>query len=907
MADPRETPAMQQYYRFKRQHPDCVLLFRIGDFYEMFDDDAVAVSKAIGLTLTQRTEGVPMAGVPYHQLENYLRKLIGHGFRVAVCEQIQDAAEAKGIVERGVTRVLTPGTLVDESLLEADASSRLAAVAFVESGDRPRGAAAVVDLASGEFIVFDAEYEPLLDELSRRGVTEVLYAATATGQVPDRVQGVLSVLGVAGTGRPAWQFRGAEGREALLEQFAVGTLAGFGLGDDDHAIGPAGAVLRYLRDTQAPGDPGSTPRTGPLRHLRPPRREDPATGLVIDSTTLRALEVVRTLRDGDAAGSLLGVFSGPGGGCVTPMGKRLLRDWLCRPLSDGSAIAHRQRAVATMVEDRRTAGTLRESLGGVQDVTRIAARLALDRATPRDLVALAKSLGQVQSLSESLAGAPALIGFAERLEAVADQIAPLAASIAAACVDSPPHHLREGGLIRDGFDADLDESRGLQRDGAAWLATYQKTLVEAHSLSGIKVGFNKVFGYYIELTKSQARSAPPSFTRKQTLTNAERFITPELKDFEEKATRAEARAIAREQAIFARLCAESASSIPAIGAFADACAEIDVLQCFAEKAARRSWVRPEIVDEPVLSITQGRHPVLDELLGTNFVPNDVGLGIGEGDTAAGPRLALITGPNMAGKSTFIRQTALLALLAHTGSFVPAQRALVGLADRIFTRVGADDALHAGQSTFMVEMTETARILHHATERSIVILDEIGRGTSTLDGLALAWAIAETLAAPGGREPRSRRGAPRTLFATHYHELTGLEEQLQGRVMNLHVSVREWGESIVFLHRILPGRTSQSYGIHVAKLAGIPSDTVRRAREVLESLAVHHSGSEPGHIPPRRPEDVTGTRPVPNGQLSLFTEYVPHPAIDALREIKIDTLTPLQAFDALRQLKGMTDG
>ncbi len=915
MADPRETPAMQQYYRFKRQHPDCVLFFRIGDFYEMFDDDAVTVSKAIGLTLTQRTEGVPMAGVPYHQLEVYLRRLIAQGFRVAVCEQIQDAKEAKGVVERAVTRVLTPGTLVDDSLLQDDASSRLAAVCFLESGDRPRAAAAVADLSTGQFTVFECVYDALVDELARRSVTELLYADTATGEAPPRVKAVLDALslggkGGAGTPQPAWHFRLAEAREALLTQFGVSTLAGFGIGEDDPVIQPAGAIVRYLQVTQQPagesvpgGGAGGAARRPTLAHLSPPRREEPAGFLVIDATTLRSLEVLRTLRSGEVAGSLVGVFSaagerdGAGAGPRTAMGRRLLRDWLCRPLADRGGIESRQRIVATLVEDRRVAAALGAALGGVQDVTRIAARLALARVSPRDLVALGRSLAQLDAVRDAVTGSPAMAAHLERLDAVAGALSPLAAKIAGACVDSPPQHLREGGLFRDGYDAELDEARRLMRDANSWLAEYQGRVVQEHNLAGIKVGFNKVFGYYIELTKAQARNAPASFVRRQTLTNAERYTTAELKEFEDKVTTAEARAVEREGALFARLCDEAAAAIPAIGRFAEACAELDVLACFAEKAARRGWCRPEVVDEPVLEIIQGRHPVLDELLGTNFVPNDTVLGGAEGT------LALITGPNMAGKSTFIRQSALLVLLAHTGSFVPAERARIGLADRVFSRVGADDALHAGQSTFMVEMTETARILHHATPRSLVILDEIGRGTSTLDGLSLAWAIAEELAAEGG---------PRTLFATHYHEVTDLEERLPGRVKNLHVAVREWGDSIVFLHRILPGRTDQSYGIHVAKLAGVPDRVIARAREVLESLAVHHVGEEADAATGRK--GGKGTKPrVPkgvgggdggNGQLPLFTEYVAHPAVDALREVTLDVMSPLEAFDALRKLREM---
>ncbi len=981
MPDPRDTPAMRQYFRFKRQHPDCVLLFRIGDFYEMFDDDAVKVSKAIGLTLTQRTEGVPMAGMPYHQLETYLRKLLNAGFRVAVCEQTQDAADAaKGggaVIERAVTRVLTPGTLVDEGLLDSDASSTLAAVCFTGEGDHSPAAVGVVDLSTGRFEVFAAPSETLGDELSRRRVTELLYSQTADGNPPTRVKNILSVLGISGTPQPSWHFRQDEAREALLKQYGVLTLDGFGLGADDEAIRPAGALIRYLLATQALGDGSSShptsdiphPTSSRLAHLQPPRRDEASTFCILDGTTLRSLEVLRTIRptsntatSDDSDGSLLGVFASSRTfpGCRTSMGKRLLREWLCRPLRAVAPIQARQKCVATLIEDQQSRTNLTTALDGVQDIARIAARLALGRASPRDLCALGRSLAQITPVADAITNAPAFAAHLVTITSLREQLEPLAKRIADRCVDSPPPHLRDGGLFKDGFDAELDEARRLGRDAAGWMAEYQAKLIEQHQLPSLKVGYNKIFGYYIELPSAQSKRAPDAFTRKQTLKNAERYITPELKDFESRASTAEQRALAREQSLFEDLCARARTLIPAISIFADTLAELDALACFADKAQRRRWIKPQIVEEPMLALEQARHPVLDERLENSFVPNDLWLGSrdrgikgsSEGTdfpasipgsldpSIPSPPLALITGPNMAGKSTYIRTAALLTLLAHTGSYIPADHAVIGLTDRIFTRIGADDALHAGQSTFMVEMTETARILNHATAQSLIILDEIGRGTSTLDGLSLAWAIAETLATPrqsslgvrvsglGSGESNSkpetrnpRPDAPRTLFATHYHELTDLEELLPGRVANLHVSVREWNDDIVFLHRILPGRTDQSYGIHVAKLAGLPAATISRAREVLETLAVHHHGPSSPPSPAmagevsqakRVTEGVAGARTrksaptSPQPQLSLFTEFLSHPAIAALHEIKLDALTPLQAFDELRKLKSMTD-
>jgi DNA mismatch repair protein MutS len=906
MADPRDTPAMRQFARFKARHPDCILLFRIGDFYETFDDDAVTCHKALGLTLTQRTEGLPMAGVPYHQLENYLRRLIQQGFRVAVCEQVQDPKEAKGIVERAVTRVLTPGTLVDENLLEESAANRLAALAPADLRSPDKVGVAIVEVSTGAFTVLEASVPNLADELASRGVNELLYAEHEGASRPPAVSALVDRLGLACTPRPAWHFRPSDALEAVREQFGVATTAGFGLRDDEPAVWAAGAIIRYLRETQTPeteqGAPGSSRKYRKILHLQPPRRETREDICILDAVSLRSLEVERTIRGGTRItgpdGSLVGLFLSAGTSCRTPMGKRLVREWLCRPLRDRTKIEERHKRVTLLVEDRRTAKALSDALADVQDIARIAGRTALGRATPRDLVALAKSLSRIDAIADSIRNAPAFAGSLDALLSCRDSLLPVAESIARACVDSPPAHLRDGGLIKDGVDADLDECRLLQRDGHTWLAQYQEQLITEYKLPGIKVGYNKVFGYYIELTASQARSAPAAFSRKQTLKNAERYITPELKEFEDKVTTAEARALEREKLLFERLCDDAAQCIPAITRFADLCAELDVLHTFADRATRKGWVRPAMVDGPILHITQGRHPVLEQVLGDNFVPNDVALGSEPADLSGcvAASLSLITGPNMAGKSTFIRQTALLVLLAHAGSFIPAESATIGVTDRIFTRVGADDAIHAGQSTFMVEMTETATILNNSTDRSIIILDEIGRGTSTLDGLSLAWAIAEHLAGSD-----SRRG-PRTLFATHYHELTELEERLPGRVQNLHVSVREWGDQIVFLHRILPGRTDRSYGIHVGRLAGLPKAVTTRAAEVLASLAVQHgpavsSGKAKPHIPP----------PAADGQLSLFTEYVPHPVVNELREVKLDALTPLQAFDELRRLQRLVDG
>ncbi|MEO1584097.1 MAG: DNA mismatch repair protein MutS [Planctomycetota bacterium] len=905
MGDPKHTPAMKQYFRFKEQHPDCVLLFRMGDFYELFFEDAETVAGPLGLTLTQRTGGVPLAGVPHHQLDTYLRRLVALGYRVAIAEQIQDPKDAKGVVDRAVTQVVTPGTLVDDGLLDGAAVSRLAAVHFTEPGDASPASVAAVDASTGELVLFDAASpESLIDELASRRVGEVLYAETATGEAPPRIARVLEALGVAGTGRPAWHFRRDESLESVRTQFGVSTLEGFGLADGDPGVHAAGAAIRYLRETKAVDDEAANGRPGAfaaatLAHLRPPRRELAGGRCIVDAVSLRSLEVEQTIREGSAKGSLLGLFlTAPGsGGCRTAMGKRLVREWLCRPSGEIEVIESRHARVAALASDRRFARELGDLLSPVQDIARIAGRVALGRCSPRDIVGIGGSLGRVREIASLLEGAEAFAPQRGVLVSLSERLQPIAERIAAECVDGPPANLRDGGVFRDGIDAELDEARTLQSDASAWLAEYQGRIAAELELPGIKVSYNKVFGYYAELSAAQARDAKDrldaaGLTRKQTLKNAERFITPELKSFEERVLRAEGRALERERELFAGLVAEVSAELGNLLVLADAVAELDGVLAFADRAIKHGWSRPAMTETAELSIEDGRHPVLEESLGSAFVPNGVSLGTQQTDAT----LALITGPNMAGKSTFIRQVALITLLAHAGSFVPAASATIGVCDRIFTRVGADDALHRGQSTFMVEMIETANILNYATPRSLVILDEIGRGTSTLDGLSLAWAIVESLAGTP-----DQRG-PRTLFATHYHELTDLEEQQAIPVANLHVAVREWtpagGETeIVFLHTVKPGRSDQSYGVQVARLAGVPGRVTQRAKEVLDSLAVHRGPIGGGK----------GTSPAqPVSQLPLFTEMLPHPAVDRIREVDIDACSPLAAFELLLELRELID-
>ncbi|MCC6580909.1 MAG: DNA mismatch repair protein MutS [Phycisphaeraceae bacterium] len=862
-----DTPAMRQYFHFKKLHPDCVLFFRMGDFYEMFHDDAKLANKVLGMTLTQRTEGIPMAGVPYHAVQGYLRRMIQAGYRVAVCDQVEDPATAKGLVKRDVTRVITPGTLTDETLLEEGRENPLAAVMFLgmDKGGKTeddRVAVAWAELSTGSFHVAVFRKAEVGDELARVAPRELLYVESANGVTPPRIETLTAAIGAVPTSRPAWQFRLDEARETLCKQFEVATLGGFGLDGDDPSLGPASAIIHYLRETQQ--------TQTRLQHLQAPKPFRRDEHLIIDQVSLRSLEVERTLRSGSVEGSLLGVMQD----CRTAMGKRLLRQWLCYPLRDLATIRQRQQVVAAMVEDSRFLADLREALDGVQDVQRIGARVAVGRAFPRDLTGLGSSVAQSAKLTALLDGRPTVTPYHQRLADVTAALSELSRRIGEACVESPPAHLREGGMFRDGYDAVLDECRGLQRDSETWLAQYQKQLIDESGITSLKVGYNKVFGYYIEVSAAHRDKPPATWSRKQTLKNAERYITPELKDYEGKVLTALDRGIAREQALFSELCELTRKELPRLHDYAQAVAELDTLACFARRAVRNRYVCPEMVEQPVLNIRAGRHPVLDDILADRFVPNDVNLG----DPAT---LALITGPNMAGKSTYIRQTALIVLLAHTGSFVPSEQATVGLCDRIFTRIGASDELHAGQSTFMVEMTETANICHHAAPGSLVILDEIGRGTSTLDGLALAWAITEHLA---------QRGC-RTLFATHYHEITALADDWPNLV-NLNVSVREWQDQIVFLHRIVPGATDRSYGTHVAKIAGLPRPVIDRANALIRELEVSHTPKRRGIAKPAKADP----------QMSLFTEYVDHPVVQQLRDMDLQHLTPLAAFDLLRQLQ-----
>jgi len=870
---------MRQYLAFKEQYPGYILLFRMGDFYEMFHEDARTASRELGLALTARSKGpsaVPLAGIPYHALDSYLARLIRAGHRVAICEQVEDPAKAKGLVRRDVVRLVTPGTLTEEQLLDQRKGNFLACVfadAAPRSGAGPRGAGgpkasdsaglAWAELSTGEFWLAQAPGGHVLDELVRIAPAEVIFPEGSQFDTVEFRESVRQIAGATATSRPPWAFDSHAATEALKDHFQAATLEGFGIAEWDPAVSAAGAIIEYLRETQKTA----------LGHIRSLRRFDRADHMTMDGNTIRCLEIHRTLRAGQRAGSLLACIDKT----CTGMGARLLDRWLTFPLTGYSAILARQDAVEELLEDRARLTELRSMLSDVSQIDRIAASIAMQRVRPRELVALGQTCRLLPGIRGLIAGCRAELIAA--MPASFDGLGPAAELIEHAIDGNCPNTIREGGVIAAGYDQELDRLRRIGDDGQNWLAGYQAEQASRLGLANLKIGYNKVFGYYIEVSHANADKVPADYIRKQTLKNAERYITDELKRYESDVLTAEERARRLEAELFAQICVALGEWVPAMQAAAGSLAGLDVLAGLAQLAAERGYRRPAITQENILNIVGGRHPVLADQLGEQFVPNDVRMGAGD------DRLLIITGPNMAGKSTYIRQTALLVLLAQTGSFIPAQEATIGLADRIFTRVGAADELTRGLSTFMLEMVETANILNNATSRSLVILDEVGRGTSTCDGLALAWAVCEYIAL---------KVRCRTLFATHYHELTELESLLDG-TKNLNVAVREWADEVIFLHKIVEGGTDRSYGVHVARLAGVPKDVIDRARAILPQMQAHLA--ENLDMPA-----LASRARAAAAQMQLFAD----PAARIAREVKdvdLDNLTPVQALDLLRKLRG----
>ncbi len=860
------TPLLLQYREIKSRHRDAILFFRMGDFYEMFFDDAELASRVLSITLTSRGDGVPLAGVPVKAATDYLKQLIGQGYRVAICEQVEDPKQAKGLVRREVVETVTPGTVLEDGWVAGGRNNWIVAVADPGTAGggpsdrptvRPSAGLAAIDLSTGEFLLELVPTGELAEALGRLKPAElVLPADTELATEPEIMR----------TARERWEFDPELAREELGRRFGLASLDGLGLAPADAAaIGAAGALLRYLGDLK----PGGIP------HLARPviRRSDQF--LWVDEMTSRNLELTEPLRAGAKGITLLEAIDRT----VTPMGARLLRAWVVSPLRDPIAIARRLDAVEAAVRDPSHRAAAREALDGVRDLERLAGRAAAGRATPRELGALRDSFLRLPKVQEALRG---LVGQSDALTQLLgdlDLLDDLASALSAGLTDRPPALLADGGVIRAGYDAALDESRALRDGGKQFIASIQQRERERTGIASLKIGYNKVFGYYLEITHAHAAKVPPDYERRQTLATAERFVTPELREYEAKVLGAEERMAQREAELFAELRSRVGAAITRVQRTARVLAHLDVWTGLAEAAVANRYVRPVVSDGFDIELTASRHAVLERLMPREaFMPNDVRF-----DLAA--RVQLVTGPNMAGKSTILRQIGLCIILAQLGSFVPCDAASIGVVDRLFTRVGASDNLARGQSTFMVEMSETSAILHGATQRSLVLLDEIGRGTSTYDGVAIAWAVTEFL--------HDRVGC-KTMFATHYHELMQLPEQLQ-HARNLNVAVRETGGRVVFLHRLEPGGTDRSYGIHVAQLAGLPREVVTRANAVLRTLEGEH----------RVVSGAPGAEPDP-GQLPLFVESR-DPALEELRSLDLNTITPLEALNRLAEFQRRASG
>jgi DNA mismatch repair protein MutS len=859
---PEDTPLMQQWRDAKARHPDALVFFRVGDFYEMFCEDAEDGARLLGLTLTARNNGgaahVPLAGVPVRARDEYIHRLIQLGRRVAVCEQVEDPAEAKGIVRREVVETVTPGAVLADALLTDRRNNHLAALADADGVL----VLAVADASTGEVTVLATDAHSLEAELARFEPAELLLPASGVGRD-------IAGAGTASrTYRPDWLFDPEHGREEVRRRYRVSGLDGFGFESGDGALlGALGALIGYIAEVQPLA----------LSALRPPRIERACDAMVLDEMTRRNLELVEPLRvdaRGGRAATLIDVVDET----QTPMGARLLRRWLLRPLVVAERIWQRQDAVANLLENVPMRRALRAELKDVRDLERLAAKVGGGRVQPRELRTLADSLARLPRVCEILA--PATSGLLSGLAAGLDALDDVQDLLRRALIDELPASIGEGDVIRAGWDPQLDELREM-RDGAqGYIARLQARERERTGIPSLKVGFNKVFGYYLEITRANMERVPADYERKQTLANAERYVTPELKEWESKALDAEDRILTLEQRIFGEIRRDVAAHLQRLQATAERVAMVDVLAALAALAERSSYVRPELHTGYALEIREGRHPVVERMMPREeFIPNDIVL---DEDR----RIMILTGPNMAGKSTLLRQVGLIQLLAQVGSFVPAKKARVPVCDRIFTRVGASDNLVRGQSTFMVEMHETAAILHGASDASLVLLDEIGRGTATYDGVSIAWAVTEHL---------HERTRAKTIFATHYHELTQLADVLAALV-NFNVAVREVGDDIVFLHHLQPGGADRSYGIEVGRLAGLPAAVVARAREILRELEGAHTGGGAG-----LGRFGSGAQAPGREQLSLFAP-AEHPAVERLRRTDVNALTPLQALNLLAELK-----
>ncbi len=865
----KKTPMMEQYLAIKAKHQDAVLFFRLGDFYEMFFEDAKIASEVLGLTLTARghgkTEKVPLAGFPYHSLDTYLTRMIKAGHRVAICEQVEDPKKAITVVKRDVTEVVSPGTVFAEDLLDSKRNNFLAGAYFIGE----LCGMALVDISTGEFTVKELPLQEFVEELSKSAPAELLISEEQAEFIQKQI---LQVDKTFVTQREDWVFSRDYGYETLIKHFDTLSLKGFGCEDLTVGICAAGAVIHFLKEVQK----------YQLVHISQIQRRSSNEYVSLDMDTRRNLELLKSMRGGGSEGTLISVIDKT----RTPMGGRRLVQWMLNPLVDSNQIRARLDAVEELFESGSLLAELRQTLNGVGDLERITSKIVTNRASARDLVALKKSLLLIPEIAKLLEKSEAreLTNILSELNFLEN----LVGEIGAALVDEPPLAVTEGGIIRRGYNADLDDLRDTAYSGKDWIARLQTQERERSAIPSLKVSYNKVFGYYIEVTKANLAKVPEHYIRKQTLVNAERFITPELKEYEEKVLGAEEKIVDIEYELFDQIRKKAGREARSIQRNSHLISLLDCLAGFSQLAIENRYTRPDINDGTKLEIQEGRHPVVEKLLpyGEQFIPNDTHI-----DTA-NDQVLILTGPNMAGKSTFLRQVGLIVLLAQMGSFVPAKRTAIGVVDKIFTRVGASDNLAGGESTFLVEMNETANILNNATPRSLVLLDEIGRGTSTFDGLSIAWSVAEYL-------HNTANVAAKSIFATHYHELTELALILP-RVKNYNVVVKEWGEKVVFLRKIAEGACDHSYGIQVAKLAGLPETVIRRAQEILTNLEANELTAN--KLPKLAVGSNSGEKSN-RGQLDIF-EKQESVLRDALSKLDIEQMTPLDALMKLNDLRGM---
>ncbi len=859
-----KTPMMEQYYRLKRQHPDCIMFFRMGDFYEMFAEDARIASKELDIVLTTRDKNrddpMPMAGIPYHSVDSYLQRMIKNGYKVAIAEQVEDPREAKGLVKREVVRVVTPGTVIDEGLLEGKANNFLMCL----YGKDIYGAA-FVDISTGDFFVTELEgEEEIITEIHRFEPAECILHPEML-EKKEFVEKLKKEKDMMIHSHNEESFSLPVAKSTILEHFGTGTLESLGIEDKDNAVRAAGAVYDYLEDTQKRA----------VENIKRLRYYSCQEYMILDSTTLRNLEVFKNMRDGSKKDTLLDVMDDT----LTAMGSRKIKSWIQRPLLDIDLIEDRFDAVQELIDGMYLRDDIRDKLNGMADLERLISRVIYGSANPRDLLTIRNTLEKVKQLKDLLGEVNCQK--LQDLRGSIDTLEEVKKNIDSAIMEEPPVSVREGGFIKDGYDKRLDELRSLTREGKDWISSIENKERKRTGISKLKVGYNKVHGYYIEVPRNQDHKVPDEYSRKQTLKNSERYYTEELKRREEEILSAEEKMEALEYDLFTKLCLDLGERTSEFQQTAEMISQLDVLANFAHIAIRNNFTRPEIAADGRIVIREGRHPVVEKTV-DGFVSNDADLDMGKNN------FIIITGPNMSGKSTYMRQVALITLMAHVGSFVPGEKVHLGIVDRIFTRVGSLDALTKGQSTFMVEMVELAKILHNASNKSLILLDEIGSGTSTFDGLSIAWSVTEYI---------TREISAKTLFATHYHELTELERAING-VKNMHVATKEDGGKVTFLRKVRKGHTDESYGVHVADLAGVPEPVVKRAAEVLKQIEDEHAVSMEDFTAPKFTQVVF--------DIGGKTSKGSHPVVEELKGLDIENMTPLEAMNALWKLKKKTE-